>query len=135
MSEFSSLVQAYYQNPINNRIMNDATISRHEGNSLCGDDLTVYLNIKDNTIADRSYDGMPSMITQAAASFFSELVIGKTVDEVLQMNEQTMRDNDFIVSPRRRRASIIAILATRNAIHQFKKDTVEEGFDDLLIEE
>lgn len=115
--------------------MNDATISRHEGNSLCGDDLTVYLNIKDNTIADRSYDGMPSMITQAAASFFSELVIGKTVDEVLQMNEQTMRDNDFIVSPRRRRASIIAILATRNAIHQFKKDTVEEGFDDLLIEE
>lgn len=30
MSEFSGLVQAYYQNPINNRTMSDATISRHE---------------------------------------------------------------------------------------------------------
>ena len=45
MSEFSTLVQSYYQNPVNNRKMEDATISRHEGNSLCGDDLTVYLKI------------------------------------------------------------------------------------------
>ena len=74
------------------------------------------------------------MITQAAASFFSELVIGKTFEEVLQMNEQTMRDHDFIVSPRRRRASVIAILATRNAIHQFLGDGIEEKFEELLVE-
>ena len=65
---------------------------------------------------------MPSMITQAAASFFSEMVVGKTFEQVLQMNEQTMKDNDFIVSPRRRRASVIAILATRNAIHEYLGD-------------
>lgn len=135
MSEFSSLVQAYYQNPINNRKMEDATVSRHEGNSLCGDDLTVYLKIEDNIITNWSYDGMPSMITQAAASFFSELIIGKTLDEVLQMNEQTMEEQDFIVSPRRRRASVIAILATRNAIHLFRKDGMEETFEDLLVGE
>lgn len=175
MSEFSALVQAYYQNPVNNRAMPDATISRHEGNSLCGDDLTVYLkieemrkreneekinsqftdhnsqlskdellsednlefkiqNLKLAKVVDRSYDGMPSMITQAAASFFSELVIGKTLDEVLHMNEQTMQDNDFIVSERRRRASVIAILATRNAIHAYLKDGKEDKFEDLLID-
>lgn len=134
MSEFSGLVQAYYQNPINNRTMSDATIFRHEGNSLCGDDLNVYLKILDNIVIDRSYDGMPSMITQAAASFFSEFVIGKTLNEVLHMNEKTMKDNDFIVSERRRRASVIAILATRNAIHQFLKDGKEESFEDILID-
>lgn len=90
MSEFSGLVQAYYQNPVNNRSMPDATVSRHEGNSTCGDDLNVYLKIENNIITDRSYDGMPSMITQAAASFFSELVIGKSLEDVLTMNEQTM---------------------------------------------
>jgi len=135
MSEFSGLVQAYYQNPVNNRKIDNATISRHEGNSLCGDDLTVYLVIENDTITDRSYDGMPSMVTQAAASFFSELIIGKTLDEVLQMNEQTMIDQEFIVSPRRRRASVIAILATRNAIHDYRKDGIEEKFEDLLVEE
>ena len=134
MSEFSGLVQAYYQNPLNNRAMPDATVSHHEGNSLCGDDLNVYLKIVDDIIIDRSYDGMPSMITQAAASFFSELVIGKTLHEILHMNEQTIKDNDFIVSERRRRASVIAILATRNAIHHFLKDGKEERFEDLLID-
>ncbi len=142
MSEFSGLVQAYYQNPVNNRTMNDATISRHEGNELCGDDLTVYLKIKSidhraqsiDIIEDWSYDGMPSMITQAAASFFSELIRGKTLDEVLLMDEKTMKDNDFIVSPRRRRASIIAILATRNAIHEYLKDGEVETFENLLVD-
>ena len=135
MSEFSGLVQAYYQNPVNNRTMNDATISRHEGNELCGDDLTVYLKIQDGKIADRSYDGMPSMITQAAASFFSELIRGKTLDEVFWMSEQTMKENDFIVSPRRRRASVIAILATRNAVHEYLKDGKVENFEHLLTRE
>lgn len=134
MTEFSSLVQAYYQNPINNRKMEDATISYHEGNALCGDDVTAYLKIEDDKIVDRSYDGMPSMITQAAASFFSELVVGKMLDDVLAMNEQTMKDHDFIVSSRRRRASIIAILATRNAIHEYRKDGKVEAFEDLLVE-
>ncbi len=78
---------------------------------------------------------MPSMITQAAASFFSELIIGKTLEEVLHMNEHTMKDNDFIVSPRRRRASVIAILATRNAIHAYLKDGKEDRFEDLLVEQ
>lgn len=45
MSEFSSLVQEYYTNPINNYCMPDATLSRHEGNPLCGDDITVYIKI------------------------------------------------------------------------------------------
>lgn len=94
----------------------------------------MYLKIENNTITDRSYDGMPSMITQAAASFFSELVVGKTLEEVLHMDEQTMKENDFIVSPRRRRASVIAIMATRNAIHEFLKDGKMEKFEDLLID-
>lgn len=75
------------------------------------------------------------MITQAAASFFSELVIGKTLEEVLQMNEQTMKDQDFIVSERRRRAAVIAILATRNAIHTYLQDGKEDKFEDLLVEQ
>lgn len=134
MSEFSELVQSYYQNPVNNRVMNDATISYHEGNELCGDDITAYLKIEKDTITDWSYDGMPSMVTQAASSFFSELVIGKTLDEVLVMNEQLMKENNFIVSPRRRRASVIAILATRNAIHQYRKDGIVDNFEELLVD-
>ena len=44
-----------------------------------------------------------------------------------------MIENGFEVSPRRRRARVIALLATRNAIHQFLKDGKEDTFDDILL--
>ena len=150
MSEYSTLIQEYYTNPVNNYRIEDATVSHHEGNPMCGDDITVYIKLsKDNIvipldtkkidqentiISQRSYDGNVSMITQAAASFFSELVLGKTVSQVLQLQEQLMIDQGFEVSTRRRRARSIPILATRNALHTFLGDGKIDEFDDVLGE-
>jgi NifU-like protein involved in Fe-S cluster formation len=148
MPEFSNLVQEYYTNPINNHRIDHATLSRHEGNSLCGDDITIYAMLSDEitpttdcpspssrTITQRSYDGNVSMITQAAASFFSELVVGSSIDEIMTWTEQRFIGEGFDVSPRRRRARVIALLATRNAIHAWRGDGIVETFEDVLIEE
>lgn len=149
MSEYSSLIQEYYTNPVNNYRIEDATVSHHEGNPMCGDDITVYIKLSKNAIvilpntkeidqentiiSQRSYDGNVSMITQAAASFFSEIIVGKTVVQALQLQEQLMIDQGFEVSTRRRRARSIAILATRNALHTLLGDGKVEDFDDVLI--
>lgn len=143
MSEFSTLVQEYYKNAVNNYRIDNATISRHEWNAVCGDDITVYLYVDSPTEADlgpqsivsnRSFDGNVSMVTQAAASFFSELVVWKSFDEILTLTEQIMIDNWFDVSHRRRRARVIALLATRNAIHELLKDWIQDGFDQVLLD-
>jgi len=143
MSEFSELVQNYYQNPVNNYHMDDATVSYHEWNAICGDDITAYLkltnpegtgdSLSDVLVTERSFDGNVSMITQAAASFFSELVVWKKVSDVLQWNEQNMIDNWFEVSTRRKRSRVIALLATHNAIHQWLWDGKVETFEDVLL--
>lgn len=136
MSEFSLLVQEYYKNPVNNYRMEDAMVFRHEGNSICGDDITVYFTYDDeHAITARSYDGNVSMVTQASASFFSEIVVWKTFSEILAMNETFMIDAWFDVSHRRRRARVIPLLATRNAIHELLKDWITDTFDDLLVGE
>ena len=128
------LINQYYQNPINKRTMPNATVSQHEGNSVCGDDITVFLNIKDNQIIDRSYDGNTSMITTAAASFFSELIVGKSLNQALDMTyENTMVPEGFEVTPRRKRAGAIAILATRNAIHTFLQDGKHDGRNSVVV--
>lgn len=51
----------------------DAT--RHQGNSICGDDITVYLQIDGVVICDYRFDGNTSMITHASASFVGDLII------------------------------------------------------------
>jgi hypothetical protein len=36
------------------------------------------------------------------------------------------------VSDRRKQASVLALLSTRNAIHKYLKDKKEDSFDDLI---
>ncbi len=127
------LVTQYYDNPVNKRIMDNATVSRHEWNSVCGDDITVYVKLEDNLIIDRCYDGNTSMITTAASSFFSELIVGKSMQDALVITyENTLLPEWFQVTPRRKRAGAIAILATRNALHSYLGDGKIDEWDDVV---
>lgn len=132
MSETELLVKEYSKNPLCNYEMQNPDVIRHEGNFICGDDVTVYLKIQEGKIVEFSYDGNPSTVSLAAASFLSEFLIWTSLDEVLSWNYETFVEKGFEVSPRRRRAAVIALLGVRNAIHAYRNDGVEEDFDDLI---
>lgn len=133
MSEEQDLmIQEYAKNPLQNFALKDYTIKQHEGNFICWDDIVVYLVIKDDKIEDFSFDGNCSNITTAASSFLSEFIIGTPIKDILHWGYKTMVDHGFEVSPRRKRAAVIAILATRNAIHTYVKDGNNDTFDDLI---
>jgi len=126
------IVESYIKNPTHNKVLENATISYHEWNNLCGDDITVYLHIEKNIITDYSYSGNCSNITKAAASFLWDIIIGENIEEILSRNIQTIEKHDFIVSARRKRAAVIAVLASRNAIHTYKYDKTIDTFDTVL---
>ncbi len=126
------IVESYIQNPTHNHILEDANTSYHEWNSICGDDITVYLYIEKNIITRYSYDGNCSSITKAAASFLWDIIIGENIENILSRDIQTIENHDFIVSPRRKRAAVIAVLASRNAIHTYIKDKKIDTFDTVL---
>lgn len=132
MLETELLIKEYSKNPLCNYEMKDPDITRHEGNFICGDDITVYLKIQDNKISAFSYDGNPSTITLAAASFLSEFLLWTSLDQVIKRNYESFVKRGFEVSPRRKRAAIIALLAVRNAIHKYRGEEQEDDFDDLL---
>jgi NifU-like protein involved in Fe-S cluster formation len=68
--ESSLLVQEYYKSDQYNTVVSeDFTVSVSQGNTLCGDTITVYLTIEDDIIIDYSYSGEPAQITKAAAEF------------------------------------------------------------------
>lgn len=130
--ELNTIIKEYSQNPLQHFPMQDASVSRHEGNFICWDEITVYLKIKDNKIENYSFDGNCSTITLAASSFLSEFIMGASLDDVLSWTYTTMVDHWFEVSPRRKRAAVIAIMWARNAIHDYLQDGKEDVFDDLL---
>ncbi|GHW03027.1 hypothetical protein AGMMS50249_8130 [candidate division SR1 bacterium] len=128
------MITEYNRNPVHNYVMDDFTVSRHEGNFICGDDIDVYLRIEDGIIREWSFAGNTGSVTTAAASLLAEMITDKTLDEVMEWGYDTIAGAGLNVLPRRRRAAVIALLATRNAIHSFRGDQNTDGTQ-ILIEE
>ena len=135
MSEESSLlIQEYYKNNQYNSIPTSFTVTTTQGNSLCGDTITIYLTIKENTIIQYNYSWEPAQITKAAAEFLREFFIAEKIEKILTRNAEWVRSEGFEVSHRRIRSSVSALLAVRNAIHMLIEDGMRDEYEDLLGE-
>ena len=49
---------------------------------MCGDQLTVYVDIKDDVVSDVSYRARGCAISIASASIMSSMIKGRTIEEV-----------------------------------------------------
>ncbi|MDD5197795.1 MAG: iron-sulfur cluster assembly scaffold protein [Candidatus Gracilibacteria bacterium] len=125
----------YAKNPPNKGILEGATIEHFEENRNCGDALTVFLKLDDvGTILDFSFEGNTAIVTTACTSIFGESIIGMNISDILTMNEKTILEMiGFQVSSRRKQASVLGLLATRNAIHTYLGNGVVDDFSDVLI--
>lgn len=54
-------------------------------NASCGDEIRIGVKLENGRIKDTAYTGVGCAISQASASIMSELVIGKTIDEALNL--------------------------------------------------
>ena len=85
MSELSELYQQvildHNKKPRNFRRMEDANRHAEGYNPLCGDQLTVYMQLEDEVVRDVSFEGSGCAISKAAASMMTQSVKGKTKQE------------------------------------------------------
>ncbi|MCS6851981.1 MAG: SUF system NifU family Fe-S cluster assembly protein [Gemmataceae bacterium] len=85
MSELRDLYQQvildHYRRPRNFRIPPQPTQQAVGHNPLCGDRVTVYLQLDGDTIRDIAFQGSGCAISMASASMMTENLKGKTVAE------------------------------------------------------
>ena len=85
MSELSELYQQvildHNKKPRNFRKLEEANRMAEGYNPLCGDQLTVYLQLEDEVVKDVSFEGSGCAISKAAASMMTQSVKGKTKQE------------------------------------------------------
>jgi nitrogen fixation NifU-like protein len=60
----------------------------HHVNPSCGDEVTLRVHLDGGTVSDVSYEGMGCSISQASTSVMSDLVIGKAVDDGLDLHRE-----------------------------------------------
>ncbi|MGH9127927.1 MAG: Fe-S cluster assembly sulfur transfer protein SufU [Acidimicrobiales bacterium] len=79
---YREIILDHYRNPRNRGSLEAPPAVRVEGfNPLCGDEVVLYLDIEDGTVADVKVGGQGCSISQSSASLMSASVKGKTVAE------------------------------------------------------
>jgi nitrogen fixation NifU-like protein len=79
---YQEVIFDHNRKPRNFRKMPEADHVADGHNPLCGDQLTVYLRVEDDRVADVSFVGHGCAISTASASLMTEAVRGRPVAEV-----------------------------------------------------
>ncbi len=89
--------------------MPEATHSHRADNPLCGDEVTVFLQLDGDIVADASWEGVGCAVSIAAASLLTNHWIGKPLGDVLAMNQEAVMDLvDAPLNDARRRCASLA---------------------------
>ena len=79
---YQEIILDHSKNPQNFGTLDKYTCTAEGNNPLCGDSLTVYVNVENNIISDVSYRARGCAISIASASIMSKTIKGKTIEEV-----------------------------------------------------
>ncbi len=80
---YREIILDHYRNPRNRGELETPPAHRVEGyNPLCGDEIVLYVDVEDGTVADIKVGGQGCSISQSSASMMSAAVKGKTLEEV-----------------------------------------------------
>ncbi len=129
----NEIITYYSKNPPNKWVLEDYDVEFWEENRTCWDDLKVYTKINNNKILNWSFTWDTAIITTACASIFWESIIGMNINEILTLDYSYIRQLiESELSEKRKKAWVLWLLTTRNAIHKYLNDWKKDTFDDLI---
>ncbi len=103
------------------------------GNPACGDVMKIFLKISDdNIVEDVKFKTFGCGAAIASSSMATELMIGKSVEELLQLTNDAIVDALGGLPPAKIHCSVMAEEAIEDALRNFYKS---KGQDDSIVDE
>jgi nitrogen fixation NifU-like protein len=78
---YTQVIMDHYRRPRNRGELEGAELEERLLNPLCGDEVTVYANFREDRLVDVAFSGRGCSISQASASMMSERLKGKSREE------------------------------------------------------
>lgn len=118
---YSEKVMDHFNNPRNVGAIEDADGIGEVGNAKCGDIMRIYLKIIDDIIVDVKFKTFGCGAAIATSSMATELIMGKTVDEALELTNKAVIEALDGLPPAKIHCSVLAEEAVKAAIIDYKK--------------
>jgi nitrogen fixation NifU-like protein len=121
---YSPKVLELFRNPKNLGRMEDANAIATAGSLVCGDMVTIYLKINDQSkkIIDASFESYGCAANIATASLLTEMIKGKSLREAWNISWKQLSDELGGLPPIKYHCGILAVGALRRAIRAYYRD-------------
>ena len=123
MSEdiYKEIILDHYRNPRNKGNLNNAEISAQDNNPVCGDRLSIDIKLEDNVVSDIKFDGEGCAISQSSASILTEMLMGKTVDELSKFTKDELLEELGTPSlgPARIKCALLSLKVLKIGTYQY----------------
>jgi len=125
---YREIILDYYRNPRNYGKIENPDISKRDSNPLCGDELEMHINIKENKVSDVKFTGKGCAISQASASMLTELIMGKDFDYVKQLTKEDILENLGLpdLGPARIKCALLSLKVLKYGIYSYLSEKLND---------
>jgi nitrogen fixation NifU-like protein len=121
MALYSDKVMDHFMNPRNVGEIEGADGVGEVGNPVCGDMMTFYITVKDERIEDVKFKTFGCGAAIAVSSMVSEMAIGKTLDEAMEITNEMVADELGGLPKNKLHCSNLGADALHEAIEDYRK--------------
>ena len=85
---YQEIILDHYRNPHHRGLRDPFDVEVHHVNPTCGDEVTLRVRLADGSVEDVSYESDGCSISQASVSVMSDLVIGRSIGDALEVERE-----------------------------------------------
>lgn len=125
---YQEIILDHYRKPRNYGVLERPTMKFHDANPLCGDMIEMNLKLNgSNMIDDIRFTGRGCAISQASASMLTELVKGKTIDDIKNMTkEDVVKMLGIELGPVRIKCALLSLKVLKMAVYSYLGSKLSE---------
>jgi nitrogen fixation NifU-like protein len=121
---YSEIVMDHFTNPRNTGVIEDADGVGEVGNPQCGDMMTFYIKVKDDTLVDVKFQTFGCVAAIAVSSLVSELAKGKKLEEAKKITNKQVAETLGGLPPNKMHCSNLGAEALSLAIKNYQEKQI-----------
>jgi nitrogen fixation NifU-like protein len=116
---YRDYILEHYRRPHNFGVLETPDLRWEGANPLCGDRITLMIEVCDGKVADVAFTGRGCAISQASASLLTDEMRGKSLEDLEKLTPDDVLDLLGIeISPARLKCALLSLDTMSHAMHE-----------------